>query len=146
MKERANSPNSRGQRRENTRLKSRVLIQSLFDRNSPDVVRVSVGSVSLVYRQELAESLRSSYPLHLGYAVNKSVSSAVDRNRIKRLMREAVRAQSKTLIHHIPADKSLLIMTVFRSSLQNDPFSKDFGSKLGIDIGKAIQKVKSRLN
>ena len=141
MKERANSPKTKSLKREYTRLKSRVLIQSLFDRNSPDVVRVSVGSVSLVFRQESTVSLRSSSPLQIGFAVNRSISRAVDRNRLKRLMREAVRAQVEAIIHHVPPGKCMLMMAVYRSSRQESPLGTDIGS----DIEKAILKVKSRL-
>jgi len=138
MKERANSPKSKSLKGEYTRLKSRVLIQSLFDRDSPDVERISVGAVSLVFRQESIESLSSDAPLRLGFAVNKSMKRAVDRNRIKRLMREAFRAEIGVLIPHIPPGKCLLMMAVFRSSEKESPIDSN--------IASAIRKVKSRLN
>ncbi|PHI19627.1 ribonuclease P protein component [Lewinellaceae bacterium SD302] len=81
------------------RLKSQSAIQALFDRRSASV---SAYPLRLVYAP--AEQARGGYPVQLAVSVPKRrFKRAVDRNRIKRLMREAYRLNKESLYERLPA-------------------------------------------
>lgn len=73
------------------RLKRRRLIRPLFDRSRSDVHGASVGCVRVMYRHVAADDLPRGVPIQAGFAVARGTGSAVVRNRIRRIMREAYR-------------------------------------------------------
>lgn len=84
--------------RRSERLKSRSAIQALFSGKSASV---SAYPLKLVYAR--AEPIRGGYPIQVAVSVPKRrYKRAVDRNRIKRLMREAYRKQKADLYARLP--------------------------------------------
>jgi ribonuclease P protein component len=82
------------------RLKSKVAIQGLFDRKSASV---SAYPLRLVFAP--ANEQRGNYPVQIAVSVPKRLfKKAVDRNRIKRLIREAYRLNKAALYEQLPPD------------------------------------------
>jgi len=72
-------------------LKRKRLIEPLFNRNEPSVRSVAAGSIRLVYRMVSDQDLSCEVRFQIGVAVGRSAGPAVRRNRIKRVIREAIR-------------------------------------------------------
>lgn len=91
------------------KLKSRKLIEQLFKEGKS----VSKNGFTLVY---LATPLQVMYPAQAGFSVPKrNFKHAVDRNRMKRLMREAYRANKLDLYAKLKeAEKQLAMMWVYK--------------------------------
>lgn len=80
------------------RLKSKVAIQALFDRKSASV---SAYPLRLVYAS--VSEARGNYPIQVAVSVPKRrYKKAADRNRIKRLIREAYRLNKLVLYEQLP--------------------------------------------
>lgn len=86
------------------RLKRRSLIRPLFDRSRSDVHTASIGCVRVLYRRVDAGDLPRGVPVQAGFAVGRSTGSAVVRNRVKRLMREAYRTGAGPLLDVMGTD------------------------------------------
>jgi ribonuclease P protein component len=87
------------------KLKSRKLIEKLFDEGKS----VKKFPVRLVYLQS---SHTSDFPVQAAFSVPKrNFKRAVDRNRIKRLLREAYRHQKNTLYDEL--QKPYIFMFTF---------------------------------
>ncbi len=83
------------------KLKSRKLIEVLFKQGTS----FSIFPFRVLY----SFSAESIAPLQTGFAVStKHFKKAVDRNRIKRLMREAYRLQKKYLTNNLQANKKCM--------------------------------------
>ncbi len=86
------------------KLKSRKLIEQLFERGSS----LSEFPVRVVY---LCIDHTSDYPIQASFSVSKrKFKKAVDRNRIKRLMRESYRLHKYILYQNI-ANKHIIMFT-----------------------------------
>lgn len=77
------------------RLKSKKLIEKLYEQGSS----VKSFPLRMVYLQT---KHTSGFPAQVGVSVSKrNFKSAVDRNRIKRLLRESYRLQKEILYNHL---------------------------------------------
>lgn len=110
------------------RLKRRSLIGALFagrgsraadssdaSLNSSRPDTVSHGVVRILYRISPRESSGSSTPYQIGFSVPRRVKRAVDRNRLKRLLRVAFQ-QNRHLLDSLPIPSAsfVSIMVLFR--------------------------------
>ena len=98
------------------RLKSRRLIRALFDRSRDDVLSIASGSIRLLVRPVPKMALRANVPLQIGFTTGRNIRRAVDRNRIKRYMREAYRLNQHELLAVLESypDSALTLMVIFR--------------------------------
>jgi len=85
------------------RLKSKKLIENLFK----DSTSFSIFPLRILYTF-LEKNIA---PLQTGFAVSKKmIKTAVDRNRIKRLMREAYRLQNSDVTENLKNNKKFLVI------------------------------------
>ena len=101
------------------RLKRKRLIRALFDRSRSDVETVSAGSIRIVYRLIGQEEAPFSVPLQIGFTTGRTVRRAVDRNRIKRYMREAFRLNQHPVLDTLSKQdgQMLTMMVIFRGPI-----------------------------
>lgn len=86
----------------NERLKSRKLIEQLFKEGKT----FSVFPLRVYYLADKAENISKPDALQFGVGVStKNFKKAVDRNRVKRLMREAYRLQKNELKNKLTMNK-----------------------------------------
>mgnify|MGYP001598477136 CR=1 FL=1 len=86
------------------KLKSKKIIDQLFNEGKS----VSNNRFTLVY---LIQSLDTFYPAQVGFSVSKKLfKNAVDRNRIKRLMREAYRLHKTAFYQTLAGKKQQMAM------------------------------------
>jgi ribonuclease P protein component len=99
------------------RLKRRRLIRSLFDRSRDDVGTVAVGCVRLLYRVVDRTETGHDVPIQVGFAPGSRVESGVERNRVRRLLREVYRVHQHTLVDlFVRRPTTLIIMILFRGA------------------------------
>ena len=99
------------------RLKRRRLIRSLFDRSRDDVYTVAVGCVRLLFRVVDREETGHDTPIQIGFAPGRRVESGVERNRVRRLLREVYRVHQHTLVDlFVRRPHTLLVMILFRGA------------------------------
>ncbi len=98
-----------------SRLKKRRLIRSLFGRERPGVASVAAGSVRLVYRRLEAGELPAAARVQIGFSAGRAARRAVDRNRIKRILREVYRMHQHVLVDLFHADvRPVAVMALYR--------------------------------
>ena len=101
------------------RLKRRALIRSLFDRSRDDVGTLAVGSIRLLYRVTSRAELAADVPLQVAFAPGRAVRRAVDRNRVKRILREVYRVHQHALVDLLSRSSGsgdgLLLMVLYRA-------------------------------
>ena len=120
----------------NERLKSRKLIEQLFS----DGKKFTITPFRIHYLFNKTEQLPA---LRFGVGVsNKNFKKAVDRNRIKRLAREAYRLQKKTLQEMVTA-KNLQLNIFFIYTGKEIPAYKDVFDKTNKTLNKLIEMVDS---
>jgi ribonuclease P protein component len=97
------------------KLKSKKTIDKLFKEGKS----VSQGGFTLIY---LAGALNSFYPAWAGFTVSKKYfKHAIDRNRIRRLMRESYRLNKSMFYEKLIANKQqMALMLVFKGKLLPD--------------------------
>lgn len=86
------------------RLKSRKAIDHLFDKGQ----RFSVGSLRVYFLPVESAGIRAGVSVS-----SKNFSKAVDRNRIKRLLRETYRLQKHLLLAALPMNKGVDLFFVY---------------------------------
>lgn len=122
------------------RLKRRRLIRSLFDRRRTDVRTEAVGCVRLVYRIVPREALDHDVPLQIGFAPGRRVRSAVQRNRVRRVLREVYRVHQHILVDlFVRRSDALIGMILFRG----DPSTA--GDCVPHDLPEAMRRVAARI-
>lgn len=110
-------------------LKSQVVIRSLFTKGQSEFL--AVGCIRVLYRTIPF----CGSPFLVGFAVRRQLR-AVDRNRIKRHMREAVRLQQALLSS---PERTLALMIVFRGSGQQS------GCRIRRDLANLLERLQVRL-
>lgn len=99
-------------------LKRKRLIRPLFDRSRNDVGTAAAGCVRIVYRLVDKEEAGVTVPLQAGFTTGRAIKRAVDRNCIKRYLREAFRLNQyivhDALVHH--TRHVLTLMVIFRGN------------------------------
>ncbi|PSQ96660.1 MAG: ribonuclease P [Bacteroidetes bacterium SW_9_63_38] len=99
------------------RLKRRRLIRSLFDRSRDDVRTVADGTIRLLARVVDREQIGHDVPLQVGFAPGRRVDSGVERNRVRRLLREVYRVHQHTLVDlFVSRPDALILMILFRGN------------------------------
>lgn len=89
------------------KLCSKKLIQQIFDKGN------SLNSFPFSSKYVLLNKSEGP-PFQVAFSVpKKKVKSAVDRNRIKRLMKETVRLNKAIIEDKIPADKQLALFLIY---------------------------------
>jgi len=122
------------------RLKRRRLIRSLFDRDRDDVQTVAVGCMRVLYRIVEREELGHDVPLQVGFAPGPRAESGVERNRIRRLLREVYRVHQYTLVDpFVCRPDALIVMLLFRGS----PAQAE--ACIERDLPRAMQRVADRV-
>jgi ribonuclease P protein component len=122
------------------RLKRRRLIRSLFDRSRDDVKTVAVGCIRLLFRVVNREETGHDTPIQVGFAPGRRVESGVERNRVRRLMREVYRVHQHTLVDlFVRRPHTLLVMILFRG----DPAQAN--ECIESDLPAAMQQAANRL-
>ncbi len=123
------------------RLKRRRLIRSLFDRSRDDVETVAVGCVRLLYRVVDREAIGHDVPLQVGFAPGRRVESGVERNRVRRLLREVYRVHQHALMDlFVSRPDALIVMMLFRGA----PEQAD--DCIQEDLPQAIEQVAARFD
>ena len=118
------------------RLKRRRLIRSLFDRGRDDVHTEAVGCVRLLFRVVDRDAIGFDVPIQVGFAPGRRVESGVQRNRIRRLLREVYRVHQHTLVDlFVCRADALIVMILFRG----DPDEAD--DCIERDLPRAMEQV-----
>jgi ribonuclease P protein component len=86
------------------RLKSRKAIDHLFDKGQ----RFNVGGLRVYFLPVTSPGIRAGVSVS-----SRNFSKAVNRNRVKRLLRETYRLQKHLLVNQLPTDKGLDLFFVY---------------------------------
>ena len=135
-----NRPDRRYTFPQSHRLKRRRLIRSLFDRSREDVETVAVGCVRLLFRIVDREETGLDVPIQVGFAPGRRVDSGVERNRVRRLLREVYRVHQHTLVDlFVRRHHPLIVMILFRG----DPAEAD--DCIQDDLPRAMKQAADQL-
>jgi ribonuclease P protein component len=118
----------------NERLKSRKSIEKLFKEGK----RFSVSSFLVFYQAntKIFNAQSSTFNLQCGFGVSaKNFKKAIDRNRIKRLTREAYRLQKNTLQEKL-GSKNIQLTIFFIYTGKELPEYNDVYKKVGSALSK----------
>jgi len=131
-------------------LKSKKAIEELFKAGRsffvhPYKVFYSVAPISKVMGEE-NKAFIPEYPIQAGFAVStRNFKHAVDRNRIKRLGREAYRMNKHILLNAMK-DKDLLIHLFFVYTDRTLPTFKLVQQKMVLSLHKMVSMAEKSLN
>ncbi|MCY3594967.1 MAG: ribonuclease P protein component [Bacteroidetes bacterium] len=107
------------------RLKRRRLIAPLFERSASDTKSLVAGSIRILYRFVPRSTTGADAPIQVGFAPGRC-RNAVQRNRIRRQMRETWRRNQNLIgFEAFPAAQTLTLMVLRRSSDRNQRLSQD---------------------
>ena len=107
------------------RLKRRQLIAPLFERSASDTKSLVAGSIRILYRFVPRSATGTDAPIQVGFAPGRC-RNAVQRNQIKRQMRETWRRNQNLIgFETVPAAETLTLMVLRRSPDRNDRLSQD---------------------
>ncbi len=122
------------------RLKRQRLIRSLFDRTRTDVHTQAAGCIRLLYRVVPREATGYDVPLQIGFAPGRRTETAVQRNRIRRVLREVYRVHQHILVDlFVRRPDALIVMALFRG----DPEQAD--SCIPRDLPRVMRRVADAL-
>lgn len=97
------------------RLKRKRFIEPLFDRTNPDRASVHAGCVRILYRFVSPDAFDA--PFQVGVAVGRSRGNAPRRNRVKRIIRDALRhSQDRLETVSDRTGQALTAMVLFQGS------------------------------
>jgi len=118
------------------RLKSRKVIEHLFKEGKA----FSIFPLRVIYMTTFPESLIIDSKLQAGFSVStKNFKKAVDRNRIKRLMKEAYRLQKNPLVVQLEnSDKKIAVFFIYTGN--DTPDYELIYEKMDSSI-KRLQKI-----
>ena len=122
------------------RLKRRRLIRPLFQRNAPDVGRLRVGAVRVLYRLVPRADTGLDTPVQVGFAPGRT-RTKVERNRIRRAMRETFRQHQALLLRQL-ADRPSETLTMFILVQSRGASPTD---ALRRDLPRALAKLATRM-
>lgn len=122
------------------RLKEHRLIRALFDRSRKDTATLAQGTIRLVYRIVPRARVKVPAPLKVGVAPGRGLRRAVDRNHVKRHMREAYRHHQHALrrLFETRGD-TLTLMILYRGGWPIDP------PRVQRDTARALIRLAERL-
>lgn len=120
------------------RIKHRRLIEPLFERDNPSSHSVRGGVIRIVYRFVAPELVPG--PFQIGVAVGRSRGSAPRRNRVKRILRDAIRHDQPRLERIADQEgQSLTAMVLFQGK-------KESSERIRSDFAQAMQRLEDRTN
>ena len=131
----------------NERLKSRKQIEQLFSEGKNISVfpfRIYFLLYPFTIHNSLKESLRTQFAIQFGVGVSgKNFKKAVDRNRIKRLIREAYRLQKGPLQNQVAANNQQLNLFFLYASKEM-PDHKFIYDKMTVALQKTSSEIEKQ--
>lgn len=122
-----------------THLKQQRLIRPLFDRRRTDVITVASGCVRLVARR-VSRSSTGGVPVLVGFTPGRGSRRAVDRNQVKRYLREVYRRHQHPLVDLFACTSgALTLMVLFRGRADQAQ------SCIARDLPRALAHLHERL-
>lgn len=119
------------------RLKSRKLIEQLFKEGKSFAQPPFRVYYILI---DITEIGNKEVKLKFGAGVSsKNFRKAVDRNRVKRITREAYRLQKDILVQHVPSGKQLVVFFIYTG--RDLPLYKDVYEKMAVTLRKLANKI-----
>lgn len=121
------------------RLKSRALIEELFAKGK----KTSVTGFRIHYLTSPSTSLQAYSMIQFGVSIpGKNFKKAVDRNRIKRLVRESYRVQ-KNELKKLVAEKKLSLVLFFIYTNKEMPDHSFISQKMKLALQKIAAEIGS---
>jgi len=117
------------------RLKSKKLIEKLYEQGSS----VKSFPLRMVYLQT---KHTSDFPTQVGVSVSKrNFKSAVDRNRIKRLLRESYRLQKEILYDHLQTPYVFMISYLGKEEIKYEEMYAKMTKLLTLFVAETKKKT-----